>query len=121
MAEGLQTKPLTNPIHQLAVNKFGRGSYLRGTSGTIGTTIDTPIRSNPNRLSFTFINNSASIIYLHPTPDVSATVGIPIAANGGGLSMDFDSDGEAVTQAWFGLGAAAALAYSLIETTIEGG
>lgn len=121
MAEENQAGKITNPLYELAEKMFGFNTYIRPTFNTIGAAVAEIAPSNPNRLGYLLTNNSASIIYIAWSPDVSATQGFPLAANGGSLIMLFRDHGLAVTQTLWGLGAAAALNYSLQETIILGG
>jgi hypothetical protein len=62
---------------------------------------------NPNRLAFLIVNLSAGPIYIKPKPDVAATSGIVLAANGGSAAFVYDEDFDLVGMEWYGLGAGA--------------
>jgi hypothetical protein len=76
------------------------------------------LRQDPARLSFTFVNLSAQVIWLTPVGVPSAVRGYYLGPNGGALNINAEEDGETVAWGWSGVAAAAGSAYFCLETLI---
>jgi hypothetical protein len=88
---------------------------------TIGTTAEKLVNNNPRRMSLLIINLSANNVYVGLKPDVSATKGMLVAANGGSLSLTYDKDFQLVTNELWIVGAAAGLSIYTLENNIYRG
>lgn len=112
--------PPASPLSILSREYFKGRTYTRQTAATVGLTVATIVRGNPNRVGLMLVNNSASIIYIGFDVDTTTTHGIPIAGNGGNLTMNVRSDGEAVGAEIVGLSSVAARPVTIIETLVSG-
>ena len=87
------------------------------TSVTLGTTVSTVIRSNPDRLGLLILNLSTNTMYISITNGVSATDGIRLGANGGSLSLNVTDDGMIQTRTWYGVSTGAGSSVYVLELT----
>ena len=77
------------------------------------------VTTNADRVALIFINLGANNAYIHFNPDVSATNGIEISANGGTVGMYFKEDFSLVGREWYGVapaGAVNCVIYEVIGT-----
>ncbi len=75
--------------------------------------------AHPDRVSITFVNLSANIIYISPLPGVTAVVGIRLDPNGGWRSLVWDEDFELVSMPWYAIATGAASAFYSLEMIAE--
>lgn len=99
------------------IEKYGMTTYTDENPLVIqiATTVTKVLNNDPDRLQFTIVNLSANAAYLAFDGEVSATHGIPLAANGGSVSMNADEDGAMVGKELYGIAiGAAADIYTII-------
>ena len=104
-----------SPARAFATRWFGRTTTLVESRPTVGVAAAVLVPRNPNRLSFTLSNRSSSQLDLGTDATVQPGTGLPLGGNGGTLIMNVDEDGEAVSQAFYGVGPSAGLACYLLE------
>lgn len=75
--------------------------------------------NNPKRLSFTFVNLSANVIYIAPSNQVAATAGIRLAPNGGMIVVQWDRDFEMVSHDWYATAGANNSAVYMLENIAD--
>lgn len=92
------TRPVVNPV-----------------TGTVQTTVTQILKNNPDRVHALIVNLSPNPGYVGFDREVSATRGIPIAANGGFVILTIDEDGELVAQAVFAINTVLAGTYYIVE------
>ena len=73
------TRPIVNPV-----------------TDTVATTPTRILKNNPDRVELLIVNLSANRGFIGFNPDVSATKGIPVEAQGGVVTMCIEEDGETV-------------------------
>lgn len=75
-----------------------RATSRSGAAVTIGTTQTQLLPANPHRVGWVLVNDNANAarIVIGRSGVVSSTVGMPLDANGGLLSADFEQYGHAV-------------------------
>jgi hypothetical protein len=76
--------------------------------------------AHPDRVALIFINLSANLVYIRPSPGAAAATGIVLAANGGWRSFVWDEDWELVGSLWHGIAPAGASAIYVLEMIGEG-
>ena len=59
------------------------------------------IEGNGDRVGLVFVNNGASDIVIGLQPNISATVGIRLVANGGAISMNVRDDFTLPSRRWY--------------------
>ena len=69
--------------------------------GIIGAGVTQVLRNNPDRFMFTIINLDAAVVMLAPTSAPAVRQGIWLDANGGFATLDAETDGELVGQAFW--------------------
>lgn len=72
--------------------KYDGGMAETETSEAVGVTAAQVIGNDPERVFVLLVNLSANTIYVSFDTNVSTTNGILLAANGGSLEMDVESD-----------------------------
>lgn len=95
---GVRTRLIINPV-----------------TGSVGTTATEILRNNPDRLSWVIINLSANFGFIDFTPQVAATRGIRLSANGGSAAATWRDDGELVGHPVFALLDTAAGDFYVVE------
>ncbi len=97
----------------------------------IGLTPVTFLRQNPARVGFIAVNLGASPVFIQPAhvptvvtgfdPEVSATQGIRLEANGGGAILNWEQDGEMVAWEWRGVVSAGTTTLIVFEIALDKG
>ena len=87
-------------------------------ASTVGVAATLWARNNPPRIELHFINLGANTAYISPTADVTATNGIPVAPNGGNVTLLEEEDGELVRVEWFGIAPAGAVSIFVLEVNV---
>lgn len=82
---------------------------------TVGVTQQLILRMNPQRASFTVVNNGANAMRILPDTSVSTTNGYYIAANGGFATVSWDVDLGLPMFEWYAIAAGAGNAVTIIE------
>lgn len=92
----MDTPPESNkpPITQIVMERFLGETFTQENLYTISNLAFTRIRNDPNRVSWLAINEGANDVRVSFLPNVSATSGWLLAANGGVIGMDWATDGE---------------------------
>ena len=103
--------------HEVSFKRFGflTQAVENPAISSIGTTVDTALKNNPDRVFWLIINLSGNVVYVALSRDVSTTKGIRLDPNGGWASMSADEDGEAVAYEVFAVATAAASAIYVLE------
>lgn len=82
----------------------------------IAITITKLLNNDPDRLQYTVVNLSINNAFIGFDGEVSATHGIPLAANGGSVSLRADEDGALVRKELYGIAVGAAADIYIIIT-----
>ena len=82
-------------------------------TGTAGAGVTMIARNNADRFELLVVNYDAVLMRIAPSPEVSATRGIPLDPSGGFAVIRADEDAEAVGQEWFVYSAAGGTVYVL--------
>lgn len=85
------------PVASISASRFGGNSFPIEQVITVPSASIYRLPNNPNRFNWIMINEGANDVRVSNLPNISATSGWLLAANGGNLSMDWSEDGEAVT------------------------
>ena len=88
---------------------------LGGLTDTVGASATQLLRIGPNRLALTIVNNSATTVYVHPTNDVSSSLGVVLAAGGGNLELNWRDDFDVVGLEWWAVAAVAGAKVTIYE------
>jgi len=105
------------PLHEITKSLFGARTRYRENpeTDTVGVAATRVMAANPMRLGWVAYNLSGNPMYLAPSNLVSATRGLYLAANGGGVSLVWDRDFELCTAEWWALAGAAASTIYVLE------
>ena len=97
---------MAKSAHELVAERFGvRARVLENPAATsVGTSSVVVARRNPNRYVAVFMNIGATNIFLRPNRAATVTAGVRLAANGGSLSMDVETDFILPAQEWNAIG-----------------
>lgn len=88
---------------------------MRAGKTTIGTSSTQIVDSNPHRVSITFINSSDERIDISPGTDAVSQAGIPLMANGSGISFDQAGGTPVYKGPWFAICASGSKVLSYCE------
>lgn len=86
-------------------------------TAVVGTSATRILGNNPNRVSWTVQNRSASICGLGFDPQTDTTTHFAIDANGGMMSMNLWEDGEVVGYEVWAISPVAGAQFEIIEVT----
>lgn len=92
--------------------------HLNREVASVEITVTKILANDPGRISFVITNNGTSIIYILPRNNVSPTLGIAVAPNGGAVATDYTTDGEMVCREWWAIAVGASSAVTIMETVI---
>jgi len=95
---GFHTAPRENPV-----------------TDTVGTTATKILNNNPDRIFSLIVNLSANRGWIGFSSQVTSTRGIPIAGNGGFVSLNVEEDGELVIYEVWAINENAAGTYYIVE------
>jgi len=92
-------------VYELIAKKYGAEVSIEDLSLnlSIGATDLIIAKNDPKAIALVVINLSANVLYLRPVSPASATAGIRLAAAGGSLSMDWESDFNLPSLEWHAL------------------
>lgn len=91
---------LVSPLAQLVREKMGGDTTYIEKRVDVTTVKSMVLTNNPNRLFWIIVNVSNYSAQLASSPDMfDGIIGIPLATNGGMVSMDYLEDGETVGNA----------------------
>lgn len=90
-------------------------TYRNRELTSVGTSVVTILRNDPNRLAATIVNLSNSAVYVLDARTVSATNGIRISPGGGTATLIYDEDFHSTGWEWFAIADAAASAVLVRE------
>ena len=113
-----RSKPRTM-ASEISYKRFGGPTYVKQQQRTAGTVQTRIVPSNPNRVTMILVNNSASPIYIGFVPDVSASNGLTLAADGGTFLMNIEDEGEAVSSTIYAIASSDGLLCTLVETLLQ--
>ena len=94
---GVRTRSIENPV-----------------TDTAGEGVTQILKNNPDRFEAIVVNYDAVLMRIAPSPDVSATHGIPLDPTGGFAVITADDDGEMVGYEWYIYSAAGGTIYVLV-------
>jgi len=108
---------MVKTLAQLLTERLGTEAYPRvnDVTATVGTTPEKIADPNPNRLALLVVNLSANVIYILHERNVSATRGIRLGPNGGGVSMIYDEEFDIIGWDWWGVATGAASPILVLE------
>ena len=90
-------------LHQMLEALYGVSSFI--SENPLVSQIDIAVTRflplNPQRLSFTFVNLSANVVYIAPNNAVASSFGIRLAPNGGNITIQWDRDFELCSKDWY--------------------
>lgn len=90
------------------LDKMFKGEFREAESvQTVGTATLKVFNYDSERVSATFVNLGATVLYIAPTAEVAALRGMRLAPSGGTISMNIFQDGNLPTCEWFVMGSAA--------------
>lgn len=89
--------PKPAPISEIIASRFLGPTFTNEQVLSIVPGALTRLPGNPNRVSWTMINEGANDVRVSNLPNVTASSGWLLAANGGFMSFDWAIDGEAVS------------------------
>lgn len=98
---------------------LGLQSHPEVRDVTIGTSSVLVLKNSPNRIGWTIVNHSASVIYLGFNAEISAGSGFYLSPSGGSLQFKALDDGAMVIDEIWGISAGAGLTVSVIEVVID--
>lgn len=100
-------------LHDILVARYGMAirPEFNPKIFAITATEQLILKDNPDRLSILAINLGAQVCYLHPTIEVSSSLGIYLDKNGGGIELYYEIYGYLVGQEWWCEGVAATNLY----------
>lgn len=75
---------------------------------TTGATNVLAISGDADRVSLTFANLGANPVFIGPRPNISATHGLRLGANGGMVSMNVEEDSLLASIGWYAISPAGA-------------
>lgn len=105
------------PALQQFIEDFVGGSFTVAISNPTVNTVATQVAGNNfERMSLTVINSGSVTVTLLPQNNVSASMGIQIAANGGSVSLDAQEDLALVGWSWYAVTAAIPGTVTVVET-----
>lgn len=84
---------------------------------TVGTSPDTILPNNPNRISWFISNLQGQTVYVSDQPNVSTTTGAFLGV-GAALSSGWHQDGLSVTNPVYGISSATGTKLYVLETVI---
>lgn len=98
-------------------------SSLANPTTLVGTAVTQVFAANPTRVGFLVINLGSFNVFLAPDPagPPSATNGILLQPNGGGLVSTWRDDGEVVSWDWEGIAIGGSSTVFKVPVTLEGG
>lgn len=102
MAGSAQTQ---TAVVQYLRAKFGGDFTESDGTVTLSTTAQRIVKNDPERTSLVLVNNGSVTIYVAPSNTVSSTVGIPLSAGGGYLSLTIRDDDTLPTREWWAVAA----------------
>lgn len=88
---------------------------------SVGATSTQALRNDPSRVSFLFVNLGAFTVFITMRGVPSATNGIRVEANGGALSVEWETDGEVVAWEWLAIAVGGASAAFILENIVDPG
>lgn len=94
---------------------------MNRTGSFVDTVASTVLRNDPSRVSFLFVNLGAFLVFITPRGEPSATNGIRLEANGGGVSAEWETDGEVVAWAWRAISVGGLTDVFILENLIDAG
>lgn len=88
---------MASALGPLEALRWGSPTRRESVSPTFAAdaTVRKILNNNPNRVSWVLVNKGAVDAHVDVTPQVSASQGFTLAANGGFLSFLYEEDGEA--------------------------
>lgn len=95
--------------------KFGGRFTELESSPALAATAAAITGNNPDRLGLLIVNLGANTGYFGLRPNVSASNGFALAANGGSVSLSVDEDFTLVTRELFGIGPGGASQLYVLE------
>lgn len=114
-----RSKPRTL-LSEIGWKLFGAVSYGRTSQVVADIKVGIMVPANPNRISMILSNNSNGDIRIGLTADVSSTVGLLLAANGGTFRIKVRDEGEMTIHEWYAVGGSDGLVCTLIEAVLQG-
>jgi len=102
-------------LSALAEKKFGGPTRLIFDSVSVGTTVTRVLDNNPNRVFWALVNLSANRGFIWWSEEVSTSLGIPLEAGIGFVSMSADEDGETTGYAVYAVNQNAAGTWARIQ------
>ncbi len=108
---------MANTLRDLITARFGVQTELRldPVTNTVGVTPVVVLTNNPDRLSVLVVNLSAVGVYLKPAPNVSASSGVKLNANGGTFSLLWEEDFHLTGYEWWAIAEAAGASILVVE------
>ena len=105
----LPNNPPQSPLEALSYARFGGHTYAIEGVVSVGTTRQTLIRNNPNRVYWVMVNEGANDVRVSFDPSITSASGFLLAASGGVIIGDWENEGETVGYETFGLAVGAAV------------
>jgi len=107
--------------YELIKRIYGVATYDRTNPllAAVGVAVVRVLPADPNRISIWISNQGLGWVMILDRPDVSATNGYRLNANGGHLTLDFLNDLHLVTHAWYAIAELAATPITVKENLIR--
>ena len=99
----LPDNKFTSPMGDLTAARFGGHTVANENVVSVGTTRQTLLRNNPNRVSWAMINEGLNDVRVTFDPSISSTSGWLLSASGGIILSDWETDGDTVGYEIFGI------------------
>lgn len=91
------SEPNPSPIEAVTQTRLLGHTFPRERIISVGVVITEVLQNNPNRLDWIAINEGANDVRVANEPNISASSGWLLAANGGIISFQWEEDGESVS------------------------
>jgi hypothetical protein len=112
---GAGTLPAGATAAEFSAVRFGGPTRMVPSAVTAGVSRQRLLGNNPRRIGWLAFNLGTTEGRISTDPALTSATGLPVQANGGGVSMDVLEDGEAVAWEWYVITTAAAQAWSVFE------
>lgn len=99
--------------------QWGLQTHPEVAATTVGVAATRILRNNPNRINWTVVNHSGSIVYLGFSPEISVGSGFYLSPSGGTIQAKALDDGALVIDEIWAISGVAGLSVAVIETVID--
>ena len=99
--------------------RFGGLCNFRKATRVVGVAQDVVAGGDPERMALLFVNLGVTQIYVAPGVGVTATAGIRLGPNGGGVSLDTYEDAVLPSVEWYAISDGAGGSLWVLETFRE--